>query len=502
MPTEVVDYAMLEASKLFKSILVQVSNEIVGSKDFTLANDSEILLRAKKKLNRYKHLGMFENSMSPNATGINSCEASSQKDTHFIGEQSANLSVRVKNEQKSDLPRTPNKSEKFSSIADRMTSTSFMSWVDQWKDQVAKQSIRNQEIREMGMMTIPDQGIGFDQEGLPYELNNPPPHVTDRSFPPLSDPNVSKDCSRAKRESVPVSGFTGGGGDPPSGDSDDNGSDSESSDESGDDRNPSSDESDDQAGSGSSNGTTSIRGANPSNVNRSNSSQLLPGHRQLKTGCRSTYQPGNLDVDKNRGWGHNSQTPQRELRDEMCSRLSRLILWAVGRDYVGTPIKIKLEEPTKWNRRNPSKFEEWLQSVLRYIDLTGMSGPAYDSQHVRFLGICLDGEALAWYNAVVDPIYSMGQVRAWDWTFSEAVWALYSHFVHNVALNNATHDFKHVVWRESTGISGLYFDLVKYVSWMLNLPTDSAMVDCIMNQIPSDMREWLIDKKNIWAHPK
>ena len=51
MPTEVVDYAMLEASKLFESILIQVSNEIVGSKDFTLADDSEILLRAKKKLN-------------------------------------------------------------------------------------------------------------------------------------------------------------------------------------------------------------------------------------------------------------------------------------------------------------------------------------------------------------------------------------------------------------------------------------------------------------------
>ena len=123
-----------------------------------------------------------------------------------------------------------------------------------------------------------------------------------------------------------------------------------------------------------------------------------------------------------------------------------------------------------------------------------MSRPAHDSQCVRFLRISLDGEALVWYNAVVDPIYSMGQVCARDWTFSEAV---YSHFVHDVTLNNAMHDFKHVMQWESTGISGLYFDLVKYMSWMLTPPTDSAMVDCIMNQIPSEMREWLIDKKNI-----
>ena len=267
MPTTVVDYTMLEASKLFESILIEVSNEIAGSKDFTLADDSVILL-----LNWYKHLGTFENSMSPNATGINSCEASGQKDTHFIGEHSAKSSDWVKTEQKSDLPWTPNKSEKFSSMADRMMNTPFMNWVDQWKDWVAKQSICNREIREMGMMNIPDQGIGFDQEGLPYKLNNPPPHVADHLFPPLSDPNASNDHSRAKRESVPVSGFTGGGRDPPPGDSDDNGSDSESLDDSGDDRNPSSDESDDQAGSGSSNGTTSICGANPSNVNGSNSS--------------------------------------------------------------------------------------------------------------------------------------------------------------------------------------------------------------------------------------
>ncbi len=40
MPTEVVDYATLEASKLFESILNSASSEIVKSKDFTLAEDS------------------------------------------------------------------------------------------------------------------------------------------------------------------------------------------------------------------------------------------------------------------------------------------------------------------------------------------------------------------------------------------------------------------------------------------------------------------------------
>ena len=181
----------------------------------------------------------------------------------------------------------------------------------------------------------------------------------------------------------------------------------------------------------------------------------------------------------------------------MKARLSCLILRAVGCEYAGNPVKIKLEEPDKWNGRNPAKFDEWLQDLLRYIDLTGLSGPTRDSQRVRLLGVCLEGEALSWYNAVVDPIYSFGQVRMRDWTFAEAVWALYNHFVHDVMLNNASQDFQHVAWKESTGVSGFYFNLVKHASRMLPPPTDSVMVERIMNQIPADMREWLIDDEDV-----
>ena len=57
----------------------------------------------------------------------------------------------------------------------------------------------------------------------------------------------------------------------------------------------------------------------------------------------------------------------------MHARLSQLILRAVGREYSGTPIKIKLEEPSKWSGRDPTDFEEWPQGMLQYIDLTGLS---------------------------------------------------------------------------------------------------------------------------------
>ena len=168
-----------------------------------------------------------------------------------------------------------------------MESSSFINWVEEWKSRVTKQSIQNNKIRQTGMTTILDQGIGFDQEGLPYELNNPPPHVCDRSDPPLKDERSEPTlkggrCSSGfepKYESTPAPG-SGGNGEPPSGDLDDPGDDG--SDSSG------SDSDDSHSGDNRSSGpdSYSIRGSNPSNVCNN---------------TRETLQPGNLDVNRIHG---------------------------------------------------------------------------------------------------------------------------------------------------------------------------------------------------------
>ena len=191
IPEDILAYAALEGSKRYERILNDASKGIVNSKNFELPEDDKLLSRSREKLKRYQDQRTFENTTLPNASGINSRSETDKRDTRRIFESDkSNDKTRVKSEHsKSALPAHPTSNGRsgFRDLTDRMESRLFINWVEEWKSRVVKQSIRNNEIRQTGMTTIPDQGIGFDQEGLPYELNNPPPHVCDRSDPPLKD---------------------------------------------------------------------------------------------------------------------------------------------------------------------------------------------------------------------------------------------------------------------------------------------------------------------------
>lgn len=46
-----------------------------------------------------------------------------------------------------------------------------------WRDHVAMQKAYNNDMRHYGKSHLDHQGIGFDSEGVPYELKQPPPHI-------------------------------------------------------------------------------------------------------------------------------------------------------------------------------------------------------------------------------------------------------------------------------------------------------------------------------------
>ena len=146
----------------------------------------------------------------------------------------------------------------------------------EWQGQVALQNVRNMEIRKTGVTNIPDQGIGFDSEGLPYELNNPPPHVRDRSDPPLySTPGPS--CGSKK---APYIENVAGGGGPPSDSSDDN-SGSGSDDDNDEFLDADDDDGMNAENPGSKDGSTSVQGVLPSthsDPSSSDSDDEAPGN--------------------------------------------------------------------------------------------------------------------------------------------------------------------------------------------------------------------------------
>ncbi|KAJ7572580.1 hypothetical protein C8J56DRAFT_1068230 [Mycena floridula] len=135
--------------------------------------------------------------------------------------------------------------------------------------------------------------------------------------------------------------------------------------------------------------------------------------------------------------------------------------------------------------------------MLRYMSLSGLDGPVRDPARLKMLGACLEGDALTWYNAVIEPMYAGTFIPRQRWRFNEAVWELYRHFVHDHALNNATRDFEHASWQNSAGINGLYHELLRSAARMLRPPSNWEFTRRMLNVMPADMRKWLIQDKRI-----
>lgn len=181
----------------------------------------------------------------------------------------------------------------------------------------------------------------------------------------------------------------------------------------------------------------------------------------------------------------------------MKRQLFALIKRTVDLEYEGTPPKLKLDDPLKWDGKKVAKFNTWLPQLLRYMCLTGLAGNVRKMHCIQFLGTCLEGDALNWFNSVIDPVYINNNHPNCKWKFKNVIWKLYSHFMHDTVLNNVATDFWHVTYNHHAGVSGLYFDLMKHASCMLRPPSKQTIIDQMFNQIPSDMRNYLIDCKDV-----
>lgn len=186
----------------------------------------------------------------------------------------------------------------------------------------------------------------------------------------------------------------------------------------------------------------------------------------------------------------------------MKDRLFALIKRTIELEYKGTPPKLKLDDPGRWDGKKVLKFDTWLPQILRYMCLTGLTSKAREQHQIQFLGTCLEGEALNWFNSVIDPVYLNGDHPKRQWKFRNIIWEVYKHFMHDTVLNNAATDFWHVCYSPSAGVSRLYFDLTKHASQMLRPPSKRVIVECMFNQIPSHTQDYLIDRKNVHQYQK
>ena len=62
--------------------------------------------------------------------------------------------------------------------------------------------------------------------------------------------------------------------------------------------------------------------------------------------------------------------------------------------------------PSKFiGSNNVEEFDTWMISLLRWIVLTQLVGPANNDQCIQVVGSNLEGEALHWYNNEVTGLH-------------------------------------------------------------------------------------------------
>ncbi|KAJ7583104.1 hypothetical protein C8J56DRAFT_1054836 [Mycena floridula] len=162
---------------------------------------------------------------------------------------------------------------------------------------------------------------------------------------------------------------------------------------------------------------------------------------------------------------------------------------------MGNIRSVKTDPPEKYSGNgSANEFDSWLPKFLRYLSLLGLTGLDCNAVQIKMLGANLTGTALEWFEAVIDPIVPIGgHIR--NWHMDDAIWALYKHFIQDVTINNATHDFDEAKFNSATGIHGLYFKLLKLGSRMITPPDNQKIIFKILRSIPPDMRHYVIQKK-------
>jgi hypothetical protein len=77
-------------------------------------------------------------------------------------------------------------------------------------------------------------------------------------------------------------------------------------------------------------------------------------------------------------------------------------------------------------------FERWLNTLLRWLKVSKISGPDLNAKRIEYTGMYLEEIALTWFEDNVDGVYR----HKAHWKFKDVITSLYDWFIHD----NATHD--------------------------------------------------------------
>jgi hypothetical protein len=80
----------------------------------------------------------------------------------------------------------------------------------------------------------------------------------------------------------------------------------------------------------------------------------------------------------------------------------------------------------------------------------------------------------------------------YDWTFEDALCALYDRFILPTMMHEARAGLKQARYNSSTGVQAFYDALIDYVQQMMTHPDDYTLIEKFLEGIPDDMRKDLL----------
>ncbi|KAK7677887.1 hypothetical protein QCA50_019199 [Cerrena zonata] len=161
------------------------------------------------------------------------------------------------------------------------------------------------------------------------------------------------------------------------------------------------------------------------------------------------------------------------------------------REKLGTPSQdlpalrqLKLQPPGTYDGRDDIDiFDSWMSQICRWMRLARLCSPELDSERVDVLGTLLTGEALQWYNSVIDNPNRLDIV----WDFESALVALYTRFVHQSTVLTATERFEGVRYTRSGGAIQLANQLNLYSSRMVVTPDSYTIRRRLWSALPDEI---------------
>ncbi|KAL0565038.1 hypothetical protein V5O48_016993 [Marasmius crinis-equi] len=312
-----------------------------------------------------------------------------------------------------------------------------------WQDRVTLQRMRNNDRRQFGNSNIPEQGIGFDEDGMPVEKETTPREVWDKQYrerrPDLGPSqhrntgthnvpqynNVNHNHNNRINSAFPQSMRGAAGGNP--GDPGDDGSDSD------DDRPRPPNKDDGGKRRRTPWGDESSTEGFESEYSTDSLYSDFGGHN-------SVHGDGNSKPERRRKMERAAQKREKEkLEDFARRRWTKRIHHKYRvqiREQIGRAVptvdglkSIKITEPTHYDGGpDVEAFDNWLLNLLRWLIVNKMSGPELDHIRVQITGMLITAKALIWYN---DEVASPHRMRT-HWSFEDVIIGLFDHCGPNV----------------------------------------------------------------------